>query len=146
MKTYIREIIERSIVHTKIPKTWADYVHEPYSTVTVKFPLEKSTGIDTIIGHRIVHSNHLLPTFGGLRFADNLDLDTLGGLAELLSFKSALMGIPFGGARGLVCIDPSKYTEEEKVLITRRFTVEMWKRSMISCSTDVMCPDYGTTS
>ena len=61
-----------------------------------------------------------------------------------MSYKASFHNIPFGGAKGCVYINPQKFTFEEKVRITRRFTIEMWKRSMISASTDVMGPDLGT--
>jgi glutamate dehydrogenase (NAD(P)+) len=144
IKNYIREMVGNAAQKSTIPKHFIEFMKEPVSTVTVKFPLERETGIETIIGQRIIHSNHHLPSKGGLRFSTYTDEDTLGGLAELMTYKSSLMEIPFGGAKGCVFIDPKKYSEEEKSAITRRFTVEMWKRSMISSSTDVMGPDHGT--
>jgi len=146
IRSYIRNIIGKSAEKTNIPKHWLDFIEEPYSTITVKFPLERKNGIETIIGHRVIHSNHILPTKGGLRFTKTSDLDTLGGLAAIMSFKSAILGIPYGGAKGCVMINPKEYSEIEKTLITRRFTVEMWKRSMISSATDIMGPDHGTNS
>ena len=102
--------------------------------------------IETITGTRIIHSNHHLPSKGGLRFSSDTSIEDLEGLACLMSYKAALHDIPFGGAKGCIYIDPEKYTFEEKVRIMRRYTVEMWKRSMISASTDVMGPDIGTDS
>ncbi len=118
---------------------------EPNTSVTVKFPVELRGGeIKTITGVRVIHSNHLLPTKGGLRFSVLTSHDDLVGLANLMSYKAALHDIPFGGAKGCIYIDPTKHTFEEKVQIVRRYTVEMWKRSMINSSNDVMNPDIGT--
>jgi len=79
-----------------------------------------------------------------LRFSINTSNEDLEALAANTSYKAALHDIPFGGAKGCINIDPTKYTYEEKVRIVRRFTVELWKRSMISASTDVMGTDIGT--
>ena len=100
--------------------------------------------IELIKGTRIIHSNHHLPSKGGLRFSIRTSHLDLEALAANTSYKSALHDIPFGGAKGCIFIDPTKYTYEEKVRIVRRFTIEMWKRSMIGASTDVMSPDIGT--
>lgn len=100
--------------------------------------------IELITGTRIIHSNHHLPSKGGLRFSIHTSHEDLEALAANTSFKAALHNIPFGGAKGCINIDPTKYTYEEKVRIVRRFTVELWKRSMIGASTDVMGPDIGT--
>ncbi len=103
----------------------------------------KNNEIETITGTRVIHCNHHLPTKGGLRFSETSQED-LESLAEIMSYKASLHNIPFGGAKGCININPDQYTFEEKVKITRRYTVEMWKRSMISASTDVMSPDIGT--
>lgn len=131
--------------HTKIPRTWINYIEEPRTTVTVKFPVEtRNNEIELITGTRIIHSNHHLPSKGGLRFSIRTSHEDLEALAANTSYKAALHNIPFGGAKGCIYIDPTKYTYEEKVRIVRRFTVELWKRSMIGASTDVMGPDIGT--
>ena len=121
-------------------------IKEPTTSVTVKFPVEKNNlgEIETITGIRIIHSNLHLPSFGGLRLNNFLSYEDLEAAAALNSYKAALHNVPFGGAIGCIFIDPSKYTYEEKVRIVRRYTVELWKRSMIGASTDIMGPDRGT--
>ena len=115
------------------------------SNVTVNFPVElRNNEIKTIKVLEYIHSNHHLPTKGGLRFSVDTSMEDLEGLANLMSYKAALHDIPFGGAKGCIFIDPKKFSYEEKVRITRRFTIELWKRSMIGPSTDVMNPDIGT--
>ena len=137
--------MENSVKHTKIPKDWINYIREPRATVTVKFPVEtRNNEIELITGTRIIHSNHHLPSKGGLRFSITTSHEDLEALAANTSYKAALHNIPFGGAKGCIFIDPLKYTYEEKVRIIRRFTVELWKRSMIGASVDVMGPDIGT--
>jgi glutamate dehydrogenase (NAD(P)+) len=141
----MHELTDASVKYSKIPENWLKYIKEPKSIVTVKFPVEMRNGqIETITGTRIIHSNHHLPSKGGLRFSVHTPVEDLEGLASLMSYKASLHDIPFGGAKGCIFIDPEKYTYEEKVRIMRRYTLEMWKRSMISASTDVMGPDIGT--
>jgi glutamate dehydrogenase (NAD(P)+) len=141
----MNEFSENAIKYSKIPTEWMGYIREPKAVVTVKFPVELKPGhMHTITGTRIIHSNHMLPTKGGLRFSIDTSMDDLEGLANLMSYKASLHDIPFGGAKGCIFIDPKKFSFEDKVKITRRYTVEMWKRSMISASTDVMNPDMGT--
>lgn len=141
----MNDLADQSARFSKIPQNWLNYIKEPKAIVKVNFPVEMRNGeIQTIRGIRIVHSNQHLPTKGGLRFSVDTPEEDLEGLAALMSYKASLHNIPFGGAKGCVFIDPQKFTYEEKVRTVRRFTVELWKRSMISASTDVMGPDLGT--
>lgn len=141
----VNELTDSAVKYSKIPANWLNYIKQPKAIVTVKFPVEMRDGeIETITGTRIIHSNHHLPTKGGLRFSVDTPLEDLEGLATLMTYKASLHSIPFGGAKGCIFIDPTKYTYEEKVRIMRRYTIEMWKRSMISAATDVMGPDIGT--
>lgn len=140
----MNDFTDSSVRYSKIPAEWLTFMKESKTKVIVKFPVDLKNEIKTITGVRVIHSNHLLPTKGGLRLSVDTPIEDLEGLANLMSYKAALHDIPFGGAKGCIMIDPKKYTYEEKVRIVRRFTVEMWKRSMISASTDVMNPDIGT--
>lgn len=141
----MNELADNSCKYSKIPKNWLNYIKEPKAVVKVNFPAEMDNQeIKVFKGVRIIHSNQHLPTKGGLRFSIDTSEEDLEGLAALMSYKSSLHNIPFGGAKGCIFIDPKAYSYEEKVRIVRRFTVELWKRSMISASTDVMGPDHGT--
>jgi len=145
----LRQFINRNTdlvaAKSNIPKDWLKYFRTPATKVTVKFPFRNKTGeFETIRGTRIIHSNYLLPSSGGLRFSNNInDLD-LEDLAQNMTYKAALFNVPFGGAKGNIYIDPSKYTYNDKVVIIRQYTIEMWKRSMISASCDIMSVDVGT--
>jgi len=120
-------------------------MEQPRTIVQVKFPVETlKNEIETIQGIRIIHSNEHLPSFGGLRFNNSTNYEDLETAAELNTLKANLHDIPFGGAIGCIYINPFKYTHEEKVKIVRRYTAELWKRSMIGASTDIMGPDRGT--
>ena len=89
IKNYIHEIVANSLKKSNIPKYWIEYIRDPTSTVTVKFPLiREDNSIETIVGHRVIHSNHHLPTKGGLRFATDTSYDSLGALASIIVRKN----------------------------------------------------------
>lgn len=141
----MNELTDSAVRYSKISPEWIEFMKEPKTVIKVKFPVElRNNEIRTITGIRVIHSNHLLPTKGGLRFSVDTAPEDLEGLANIMSFKAALHNIPFGGSKGCIYINPSKFSYEEKVRIVRRFTVEMMKRSMINSATDVMNPDVGT--
>ncbi|MEK9861224.1 MAG: Glu/Leu/Phe/Val dehydrogenase dimerization domain-containing protein, partial [Alphaproteobacteria bacterium] len=100
--------------------------------------------IETFTGYRAVHSEHLEPVKGGIRFALAVDQDEVEALASLMSYKCAVVEAPFGGSKGGLCIDPTQYTETELEQITRRFAYELIKRDLISPSQNVPAPDMGT--
>ena len=83
------------------------------SVLQVKFPVKIKGQIEIFRGWRAVHSNHRLPVKGGLRFSTNVNQEEVEALASLMTFKCAVVDVPFGGAKGGLLIDPKKYDEEE---------------------------------
>jgi glutamate dehydrogenase (NAD(P)+) len=115
------------------------------SVYRMRFPLKRDDGtIEVIHGWRAQHSVHRLPTKGGIRFAPNVDEDEVSALAALMTYKCALVDVPFGGAKGAVRVDRSKYSDAELERITRRYTYELFVKNLIGPGMDVPAPDYGT--
>lgn len=128
-------------------KSFLAAIREPRVCMEFTFPLEKDNGeLEIITAYRVQHSHHVIPTKGGTRYADHINMEETKALATLMTFKLSVHGIPFGGSKGGVKINPAKYTRQELDRITRRYTVEMMKRNSIGAGVDVPGPDLGTNS
>ncbi|MGB5869232.1 MAG: Glu/Leu/Phe/Val dehydrogenase, partial [Albidovulum sp.] len=114
------------------------------STYTVRFGVRLRGSIQTFTGYRSVHSEHMEPVKGGIRYAMSVNQDEVEALAALMTYKCALVETPFGGSKGGLCIDPRQYEEHELELITRRFAYELIKRDLIHPAQNVPAPDMGT--
>ena len=114
------------------------------STYTVRFGVRLRGELHTFTGYRSVHSEHMEPVKGGIRFAMSVNQDEVEALAALMTFKCALVEAPFGGSKGGLCIDPREWDENELEQITRRFAYELAKRDLIHPSQNVPAPDMGT--
>ena len=114
------------------------------STYVVRFGVKLRGEIKTFTGYRSVHSEHMEPVKGGIRYAPNVNQDEVEALASLMTFKCALIEAPFGGSKGGLCIDPREWDEDELDRITRRFAYELIKRDLINPSQNVPAPDMGT--
>ena len=114
------------------------------ATYTVRFGVRLRGEIKTFTGYRSVHSEHMEPVKGGIRYAPNVHQDEVEALAALMTYKCALVEVPYGGSKGGLRIDPREWDERELELITRRFAYELIKRDMINPAQNVPAPDMGT--
>jgi glutamate dehydrogenase (NAD(P)+) len=115
-----------------------------HSVLQVTFPVDIDGHLETFTGWRAVHSTHRLPAKGGIRFASYVDQDEIEALAALMTYKCALVDVPFGGSKGGLRIDPTKYNRDQLQMITRRFAREMATKGFLSPATNVPAPDIGT--
>ncbi len=128
----------------KIPKDLANQIISANSTYIVRFGVRLRGKIFTFTGFRCVHSDHLEPVKGGIRYDQNVNQEEVEALAALMTFKCALVEVPFGGSKGGLIINTKDWSIDELERITRRFTQELAKRDLIHPSQNVPAPDVGT--
>ena len=114
------------------------------ATYVTRFGVRLRGRMETFVGWRALHSSHFTPTKGGLRYAPNTDQEEVEALAALMTYKCALMSVPFGGSKGGLRIDPAQWDRHELERITRRFTQELARHNFLSPSQNVPAPDMGT--
>ena len=135
---------DRAASLTSLPPDLLNQIKQCNNICFFQFPVRTKQGFAVISAWRVEHSHHKLPVKGGIRFSEDATEDEVSALAALMSYKCAVVDVPFGGAKGAVRINSKNYTTEELEHITRRYTAELIKKNFIGPGIDVPAPDYGT--
>jgi glutamate dehydrogenase (NAD(P)+)/glutamate dehydrogenase (NADP+) len=137
--------LEQAAKELKLDQNLLAVLSNPRKVVTVSIPVKLDSGeVRVLAGHRVQHCDVLGPYKGGIRYHPAVTLREVSALAMLMTWKCALLGIPYGGAKGGIAIDPSRYSEGELERITRRYTSELIKD--IGPAVDIPAPDMGTSA
>ena len=137
-------MFNRAVALMDLPEGLEEKIRVCNSTYMVRFGVKLRGKIHTFTGYRSVHSEHMEPVKGGIRYSLAVHQDEVEALAALMTYKCALVETPFGGSKGGLCIDPREWNEEELERITRRFAYELAKRDLIDPAQNVPAPDMGT--
>jgi glutamate dehydrogenase (NAD(P)+) len=146
----VENYFEKAAPYTGLERGLLDQIKACSAVYAINFPVRltnKLTGkmeVKVVEAYRVQHSHHRLPTKGGIRYSQHVNQDEVQALATLMSYKCAIVDVPFGGAKGGVKINPWDHTVDELERITRRYTYELVRRNFIGPSIDVPAPDYGT--
>jgi glutamate dehydrogenase (NAD(P)+) len=142
----VNTYFEKAAALTDYPRGLLDQIKVCNSVYAFQFPVRRAGTLEVVSGWRVQHSHHRLPVKGGIRFAPEVNEDEVKALAALMTYKCAIVDVPFGGAKGGVRIDTKRFTVEELEHVTRRYTAELVKKNFIGPGIDVPAPDYGTSS
>ena len=137
-------MFNRAVALLDLSPGLAEKIRVCNATYTVRFGVRLRGEMTTFTGYRAVHSEHMEPVKGGIRYALGVNQDEVEALAALMTYKCALVDAPYGGSKGGLRIDPLAYDEHELEQITRRFAYELIKRDLIHPSQNVPAPDMGT--
>jgi glutamate dehydrogenase (NAD(P)+) len=137
-------MFNRAVALMDLPPGLEEKIRVCNATYTVRFGVRLRGQIHTFTGYRSVHSEHMEPVKGGIRYAMAVHQDEVEALAALMTYKCALVEVPFGGSKGGLRLDPREWEEHELEQITRRFAYELIKRDLIHPAQNVPAPDMGT--
>ncbi len=142
----VEDYFDKAASSTNLPSGLLKQIKACNAVYQMRFPVKMGNDYHVIEAYRVQHSHHRLPTKGGIRYAMSVNQDEVMALAALMSYKCAIVDVPFGGAKGGVKINPKEYTPRQLQKITRRYTTELIRKNFIGPGIDVPAPDYGTGS
>lgn len=128
----------------ELPPGLAEQIKQCSSVLQVRFPIGYRGGYRVITGWRAVHSEHRLPAKGGIRYSLGIEQSEVEALAALMTYKCAVMDVPFGGSKGGLNINPKEFDDSTLERITKRFAQELANKGYLSPSLNVPAPDIGT--
>lgn len=137
---------DKAAAHSGLPAGLLSQIKTCNSVYQMNFPVKIGNEYQVIEAYRVQHSHHRLPTKGGIRYSQKVNQEEVMALATLMTYKCAIVDVPFGGAKGGVKISPREYTPAQLQKITRRYTTELIRKNFIGPGIDVPAPDYGTGS
>ncbi len=141
----VNRMVDAAFQHLDLAPGLADQIRACNSVLEVQFPVQMDDGSYRVFtGWRAVHSDHRLPVKGGLRFAPHVNRDEVVALASLMTYKCAIVNVPYGGSKGGLAVDPHEHSPAELERITRRFAQELILKGYINPGTNVPAPDMGT--
>ena len=138
------KLFDQALSYTEISPDLAKRIRVSNSTYTINFGVKLRDEIHTFTGWRSVHSEHFEPAKGGIRYDINASQEEVEALAALMTYKCAIIEVPYGGSKGALKINPKDWTKPEIEKITRRFAQELIKRDLIHPAQNVPAPDVGT--
>lgn len=141
----VQSFFKQASSHTKIAADQLALIEKPDITIKMNLPIVMDNGTYKMIpAYRCHHKHHRLPMKGGTRIAPNVDIEEVEALAMLMTLKLATVEVPFGGAKGGLCMNPRDFSKSEMERAIRRYTLELAKYNFIGPGIDVPGPDVGT--
>lgn len=148
-KSFFQEVnrfFDKAALHTDCSSDLLATIKECKSSLVLQFPVKIRGKYELIEAYRVHHSYHKTPLKGGIRYSLGVTHDEVSALAALMSYKCAVVNVPFGGAKGGIKIDPTQYSAQELENITRSYASELVKHNYLSPALDVPAPDYGSSA